>query len=288
MSKADNIKIYENDTINWYPGHMAAAKRMMQENMKLIDIIIELRDARIPFSSANPDIEEFTKPRIIVLSKSDLADAKKTNMWLDYFKSKEIPAIAVCSKSKQNEIFGKIDAICAQKAEYFASRGIERNIRALVAGIPNSGKSTLINSICGQVRAKTGDKPGVTRGKQWIKTPKLDLLDSPGILWPKLDDQMCAKYLSFTGAINDQVLKLEELALELIALINSLYPNALPERYKITASGTAIDDYEAICKKRGFILKGNQYDYSRCARVLLDEYRGGVLGRMTLETPNGL
>ncbi len=288
MPKADNIKLYENDEINWYPGHMAAAKRMMQENLKLIDVIIELRDARIPFSSANPDIEKFDKPRVIVLGKSDLADPQKTKQWLEYFKNNGKRAIAVCSRSKQSEIFACVDAVCAQKTEYFASKGVTRNMRALVAGIPNVGKSTLINSLCGQVRAKTGDKPGVTRGKQWIKTQKLDLLDSPGLLWPKLDDQRCAQYLSFTGAVSDGVLRLEELALKLIELLDELYPDALAKRYGIAPSGSAIEDYEAVCRKRGFILKGNEYDYSRCARVLFDEFRSGTLGRMTLEVPDGL
>ena len=272
--------------INWYPGHMTAAKRMMEENLKLIDIIIEIRDARIPFSSANPDIEKFNKPRLVILNKADLADSEKTKLWIKWFESKNIPVLAVCAKGKQGEVVSFVNKICKEKAEYFRQKGVQRNMRALVAGIPNVGKSTLINSLTGAQKAKTGDKPGVTRGKQWVKTGAVDLLDTPGLLWPRFDDQQSAKYLAFTGAINDEILDREELALELIKTLKEQYPENLEERYKITLFEEAIDDYEAICKKRGFLLKNKEFDYTRCARVLLDEFRGGTVGKMTLEVPS--
>ncbi|MBR6764946.1 MAG: ribosome biogenesis GTPase YlqF [Clostridia bacterium] len=272
--------------INWYPGHMAAAKRMMEENMKLIDVVIELRDARVPYSSGNPDIERFNKPRLVLLNKADLADPVKTREWLKWFEEKGIPAIQITAKNRQGEVVSAINKICAEKIAYFKEKGIQRNLRALVAGIPNAGKSTLINSLSGSQKAKTGDKPGVTRGKQWVKTGSVDLLDSPGLLWPKLDNQVLAKYLAFTGTINDEILDKEELALELIKTLNEKYPDALSLRYKIEKGEEAIEDYESICKRRGFLLKNREYDYSRCAGVLLDEFRSGALGRITLEVPN--
>lgn len=274
--------------INWYPGHMTAAKRMMVENLKLIDVIIELRDARIPFSSANPDIEKFNKPRLVILNKADLADPIKTKLWTKWFEEQNIPVLALCARNKQGEVISFINKLCKEKAEYFKQKGVQRNMRALVAGIPNAGKSTLINSLTGAQKAKTGDKPGVTRGKQWVKTGAVDLLDSPGLLWPRLDDQECAKYLAFTGAINDEILDRDELALELIKTLREKYPEKLKERYKISLGQEALEDYEQICKKRGFLLKNREYDYSRCARVLLDEFRAGTMGRMTLEVPDDI
>lgn len=272
--------------INWYPGHMTAAKRMMEENLKLIDIIIEIRDARIPFSSANPDIEKFNKPRLVLLNKADLADSEKTKLWIKWFQEQNIPVLAVCAKSKQGEVVSFVNKICKEKAEYFKQKGVVRNMRALVAGIPNVGKSTLINSLTGAQKAKTGDKPGVTRGKQWVKTGAVDLLDTPGLLWPKFDDQQSAKYLAFLGSINDEILDREELALELIKTLRALYPENLKERYKIELGEEAIEDYEAICQKRGFLMKNREYDYDRCARVLIDEFRAGTVGKMTLEVPS--
>lgn len=274
--------------INWYPGHMAAAKRMMEENLKLIDIIIELRDARIPFASGNPDIEKFNKPRLVLLNKADLADPEKTKKWISWFKENNIPVLSINAKTRQSEVVSFINRICAEKAEYFKQKGVVRNMRALVAGIPNVGKSTLINSLSGSQKAKTGDKPGVTRGKQWVKTGSVDLLDSPGLLWPRLDNQVSAKYLAFTGTINDEILDRDELALELIKTLREKYPKSLEDRYGITLGEEALEDYEAICKKRGFLLKNKEYDYSRCARVLLDEFRAGTLGRITLEVPDDL
>lgn len=273
------------NNINWYPGHMAAAKRMMEENMKLIDVIIELRDARIPFSSSNPDINKFNKPRLVLLSKSDLADGGKTKKWIEYFENSGIPARAINARNKQSEVVAAINEICREKAEYFNQKGVARNMRALVAGIPNSGKSTLINSLCGAQKAKTGDKPGVTRGKQWIKAGNIDLLDSPGLLWPKLENQKSAMFLAFTGALNDEILDKDDIAYNLIKVLGEQYPEKLKERYGIDVSGDALTDLDAVCKKRGFLIKGGEYDYARCAKMLLDEFRSGKIGRMTLEVP---
>lgn len=273
------------NNINWYPGHMAAAKRMMEENMKLIDVIIELRDARIPFSSSNPDINKFNKPRLVLLSKSDLADGGKTKKWIEYFENSGIPARAINARNKQSEVVAAINEICREKAEYFKQKGVARNMRALVAGIPNSGKSTLINSLCGAQKAKTGDKPGVTRGKQWIKAGNIDLLDSPGLLWPKLENQKSAMFLAFTGALNDEILDKDDIAYNLIKVLGEQYPEKLEERYVIDVSGDALTDLDAVCKKRGFLIKGGEYDYARCAKMLLDEFRSGKIGRMTLEVP---
>ncbi len=273
------------NNINWYPGHMAAAKRMMEENMKLIDVIIELRDARIPFSSSNPDINKFNKPRLVLLSKSDLADGGKTKKWIEYFENSGIPARAINARNKQSEVVAAINEICREKAEYFKQKGVARNMRALVAGIPNSGKSTLINSLCGAQKAKTGDKPGVTRGKQWIKAGNIDLLDSPGLLWPKLENQKSAMFLAFTGALNDEILDKDDIAYNLIKVLGEQYPEKLKERYGIDVSGDALTDLDAVCKKRGFLIKGGEYDYARCAKMLLDEFRSGKIGRMTLEVP---
>lgn len=273
------------NNINWYPGHMAAAKRMMEENMKLIDVIIELRDARIPFSSSNPDINKFNKPRLVLLSKSDLADGGKTKKWIEYFENSGIPARAINARNTQSEVVAAINEICREKAEYFKQKGVARNMRALVAGIPNSGKSTLINSLCGAQKAKTGDKPGVTRGKQWIKAGNIDLLDSPGLLWPKLENQKSAMFLAFTGALNDEILHKDDIAYNLIKVLGEQYPEKLKERYGIDVSGDALTDLDAVCKKRGFLIKGGEYDYARCAKMLLDEFRSGKIGRMTLEVP---
>ena len=279
----------ENKTrINWYPGHMAAAKRMLEENIKLIDIIIEVRDARIPIASANPDIAKFNKPQVLILNKSDLADGQKTRQWLEYFSKNGIYAAAVNGKTCRRDVLKAVEQASLKKAEALKAKGINRQIRALVAGIPNVGKSTIINTLSGATKAKTGDKPGVTRGKQWIKTPAVDLLDSPGLLWPKLENQTGAQYLAFTGAINDDIFDLEELALMLIDALRKKYPDALQARYGITLGQAPLDDYEAICKKRGFLLRNGEYDYLRGAKVILDEFRGGIIGRVTLEEPNEL
>ena len=221
----------------------------------------------------------------MLLSKSDLADGGKTKKWIEYFENSGIPARAINARNKQSEVVAAINEICREKAEYFKQKGVARNMRALVAGIPNSGKSTLINSLCGAQKAKTGDKPGVTRGKQWIKAGNIDLLDSPGLLWPKLENQKSAMFLAFTGALNDEILDKDDIAYNLIKVLGEQYPEKLKERYGIDVSGDALTDLDAVCKKRGFLIKGGEYDYARCAKMLLDEFRSGKIGRMTLEVP---
>lgn len=271
--------------ISWYPGHMAKAKRMMVENLKNVDIIIEVRDARMPLASANPDIEGFAKPRIIVLNKADLADEAKTQAWLEYFKKSGLRACACTGTQKQDKLLREIDALWEKEGERLRAKGITRLPRALVAGIPNVGKSTIINALSGAKRARTGDKPGVTKGKQWIKTSSVELLDTPGLLWPKLDDQDFARELAFCGAINDDIFDLEDLAFQLIFTLRMLYPEALCNRYGIEYSSSPIEDFDEICRKRGFILRGGNIDYARGARTVCDEFRSGKLGRISLEEP---
>ncbi|MBP5661797.1 MAG: ribosome biogenesis GTPase YlqF [Clostridia bacterium] len=274
--------------IHWYPGHMAAARRMLTETLPLVDVILEVRDARLPRASANPELALLKKPRLILLNKADLADPVKTDEWLSYFQKTDQPALAVSARNLPRDLPARVNALLTDKTAALAQKGVNRTMRALIAGIPNSGKSTLINAIAGTARTRTGDKPGVTRGKQWIKTPALDLLDSPGLLWPRLDDQHGARLLAFSGAINDEILDLEELALDLIEHLRALYPDALSARYGITPGEKAIDDFEAVCRKRGFLLKKNECDYARGARVLLDESRAGLLGRISWEVPDDL
>lgn len=274
--------------IHWYPGHMAAARRMLTETLPLVDVILEVRDARLPRASANPELALLKKPRLILLNKADLADPVKTDEWLSYFQKTDQPALAISARKIPRDLPARVNALLTDKTAALAQKGVNRTMRALIAGIPNSGKSTLINAIAGTARTRTGDKPGVTRGKQWIKTPSLDLLDSPGLLWPRLDDQHGARLLAFSGAINDEILDLEELALDLIEHLRALYPDALSTRYGITPGEKAIDDFEAVCRKRGFLLKKNECDYARGARVLLDESRAGLLGRISWEVPDDL
>jgi len=268
---------------------MTAARRMMQDSLKVIDIVLELRDARIPYSSANPDIDALTKgkQRLILLNKADMADPQRTQRWVEYFKAKDVLAIPISSvKNQRNAIVDQIQAVMQEKIDHYDARGMKKTVRALVSGIPNVGKSTFINMLCGEGRTKTGDRPGVTKGKQWVRAGDyLELLDTPGILWPRLDNQLSARYLAFTGAINDETMDLEELALLLIQNLQQQYPAALAERYKIETDGTPLELYGRICIKRGLLLKGNQMDYLRGARMLLDEFRGGKMGRITLEVP---
>ena len=247
----------------WYPGHMTKARRMMQENIKLIDLIIELVDARIPLSSRNPDIDELgkNKARLILLNKADLAEDKS--------------------------IQSVIQEACREKTERDRKRGIlNRPVRAMVVGIPNVGKSTFINALAGKACAKTGNKPGVTKGKQWIRLNKnVELLDTPGILWPKFEDQEVGLKLAFIGSIKDEILQTEELASELVRFLNGSYPGVLEEKYKI---GTSEDPYETlgeIAQSRHCLTKGSGYDTEKAAAILLDDFRNGQLGRITLETP---
>ena len=277
--------------IQWYPGHMTKAKRAMKEDIKLIDLIIELVDARVPLSSRNPDIDELGagKSRIVLLNKSDLGDEKYNNAWAKYFQERGCYVIKVDSRNKGTlkQIGGLVQEACREKIERDRRRGImNRPVRAMVVGIPNVGKSTFINSFAGKACAKTGNKPGVTKGNQWIRLNKtLELLDTPGILWPKFEDQQVGLRLALIGSINDQILNKDELAMELIAFLKDHYPNALPERYDTEEKAEAAEILSQIAKNRGCLVKGGEPDFEKAARLLIDDFRSGRLGRITLEFP---
>ena len=273
--------------LQWYPGHMTKAKRQMQEDLKLIDLIIELVDARIPLSSRNPDIDELgkNKARLILLNKSDLADERYNEQWSAYFQKKGFYVVKVNAKSGAGlkSIQGVIQEACKRDRR----RGIKnRPIRAMVVGIPNVGKSTFINSYAGKACAKTGNKPGVTKGKQWIRLNKtLELLDTPGILWPKFEDQEVGKRLAFIGSIKDEILNLEELSLELLDYIRTNYPGLLNTRYGIEEEGTPVSLLEAVADKRKCLIRGQEIDYAKAAGIVMEEFRNGKIGRITLEFP---
>lgn len=277
--------------LQWYPGHMTKAKRQMQEDLKLIDLIIELVDARIPLSSRNPDIDELgkNKARLILLNKSDLADERYNEQWSAYFQKKGFYVVKVNAKSGAvlKSIQGVIQEACKAKIERDRRRGIKnRPIRAMVVGIPNVGKSTFINSYAGKACAKTGNKPGVTKGKQWIRLNKtLELLDTPGILWPKFEDQEVGKRLAFIGSIKDEILNLEELSLELLDYIRTNYPGLLNTRYGIEEDGTPVSLLEAVADKRRCLIRGQEIDYAKAAGIVMEEFRNGKIGRITLEFP---
>lgn len=275
----------------WYPGHMTKAKRMMQENMKLIDLVIELVDARIPASSRNPDIDELgkNKARLILLNKSDLAEEKWNDAWMEYFKEMGYSVVKVNAKkgSGIKSINNVIQEACKEKIERDRKRGIlNRPVRAIVVGIPNVGKSTFINALAGKACTKTGNKPGVTKGKQWIRLNKnVELLDTPGILWPKFEDQMVGLRLAYIGSIKDEILHTEELAAELSKFLVKEYHGILAEKYEITEAEDGFDNLRGIAKSRHCLVKGNELDTEKAARLLLDDFRNGRLGRITLETP---
>ena len=274
--------------LQWYPGHMTKAKRQMQEDLKLIDLIIELVDARIPLSSRNPDIDELgkNKARLILLNKSDLADERYNEQWSAYFQKKGFYVVKVNAKSGAGlkSIQGVIQEACKAKIERDRRRGIKnRPIRAMVVGIPNVGKSTFINSYAGKACAKTGNKPGVTKGKQWIRLNKtLELLDTPGILWPKFEDQEVGKRLAFIGSIKDEILNLEELSLELLDYIRTNYPGLLNTRYGIEEEGTPVSLLEVVADKRKCLIRGQEIDYAKAAGIVMEEFRNGKIGRITL------
>ena len=275
----------------WYPGHMTKAKRMMQENIKLIDLVIELVDARVPMSSRNPDIDELgkNKARLILLNKSDLAEDKWNDAWSEYFREKGFSVVKVNSKKGGGikSINGVIQEACKEKIERDRKRGIlNRPVRAMVVGIPNVGKSTFINAYAGRACAKTGNKPGVTKGKQWIRLNKgLELLDTPGILWPKFEDQQVGLHLAMIGSINDEILNVEELALSVIDYLTAEYPGTLEKRFGFEGMTDRVEILGEIARVRGCLKKGNELDYEKAARLLMDDFRSGKLGRITLEKP---
>ena len=287
--------------IQWYPGHMTKAKRAMKEDIKLIDLIIEVVDARVPLASRNPDIDELGKgkARLILLNKSDLSSERYNEAWTSWFKEKGYFVVKINSRSGAGikQINGVVQEACKEKIERDRRRGImNRPVRAMVVGIPNVGKSTFINSFAGKACAKTGNKPGVTKGNQWIRLNKtLELLDTPGILWPKFEDPNVGLCLAFIGSINDEILDKEELAVELIKNMSGRYGKRLEERYGVTlvenTAGDGEDTKKAweilreIAKARSCLLKGSELDTKKAAGFLLDDFRSGKLGRVTLEVP---
>lgn len=275
----------------WYPGHMTKAKRMMQENIKLIDLVIELLDARVPMSSRNPDIDELgkNKARLILLNKSDLAEEKKNDAWAAYFQKKGYAVVKVNSKKGGGikSIYGVIQEACKEKIERDRKRGIlNRPVRAMVVGIPNVGKSTFINALAGKACTKTGNKPGVTKGKQWIRLNKnVELLDTPGILWPKFEDQTVGLRLAFIGSINDEILNTEELAAEMIQFMKKYYLGVLSEKYAIMESEDPYQCLADIAESRHCLIRGGELDMAKAALLLIDDFRSGRLGKITLEFP---
>ncbi len=297
----------KNTSINWYPGHMAKTKRQIMEDVRLVDIVIELLDARIPISSQNPDIAEITKnkKKIIVLNKCDLADERQNKKWVEYFKNKNIPAVLTDSNTGKGieECVRKIEKIMEEELKGQAEKGrIGRKIKAMVLGIPNVGKSSFINRISKKTSAGVGNKPGVTKQKQWIRiNEKIELLDTPGVLWPKFESEEVALHLAFTGTIKEDILQRTEIAYHLVKFLIESYPKQLCERYKLTEeyineqmqneerpeNENIYEIFLAIGKKRGCIISGGNIDEEKTARILLDEFKNGKIGRITLECPFG-
>ena len=278
--------------VQWYPGHMTKAKRAMQEDIKLVDLVIELVDARSPLSSRNPDIDTLgkNKARLILLNKADLADPAANQAWTGYFEKKGYTVVRIDARRKADlkPIQAAVMTACKEKIERDRRRGIKnRPVRAMVVGIPNVGKSTFINSYAGRACAKTGNKPGVTRGNQWIRLNKeVELLDTPGILWPKFEDPQVGIRLALLGSVKDDILNSDELAVELLRRLRAAYPEALSERYgEVVLAGSEAEALMEIARARNCILKGGEPDYSRAAKLLIDDFRGGRLGRITLELP---
>ena len=283
----------ELQTLNWFPGHMVKARRIITENLKLVDVVIELLDARIPYSSANPMLQELTagKPRLVALNKSDLADAAVTKRWLEHFRAAGIPAVAIDSMSGKGmkQLVRQTEDLARAKTEKFVSHGAKaRAARVMILGIPNVGKSSLINRLAGAVKAKAADKPGVTRAKQWIKIgSSLDLLDTPGILWPKFEDMTVGLKLAFTGAISDESYDMEKVVEVFLDTMRREYPERIRERYKLKEElpEEPRELLEAIGRKRGCLLKGGIIDMEKAQHIVMNEFRAGKLGLVSLDTP---
>ena len=277
--------------INWYPGHMAKAKREMERMIKVSDVAVEIVDARAPLSTRKPDLDKMlgAKPRVIILNKEDLADNNLTRAWQQYFSDRGWNAVSFCAKKQggREKLLHAIQRAAQPLIDRWAQKGANKIVRVMVSGIPNVGKSSIINCLSGGQRAKTGATPGVTRGKQWVRlSPTLELLDTPGILWPKLEDEQGAKRLAFLNAIRDEVLEQEEIAVGLIENLQTAAPKAIQARYGVeTEEKLPYEILEGIGRRRGFIVKGGLVDTEKAAVVLMDEFRDGKLGRITLERP---
>ena len=285
----------DNLNINWYPGHMKKTKDLMKANLKLVDVVVELLDSRIPYSSKNPDIDTLMagKPRVVLLNKSDISDRAKLNKWINYYKEQGIKAIPIDAMKGTgvNRIVDECKNAVKDKMDSLKEKGRkERAIRIMIVGVPNVGKSSLINKLTGRRSTQTGDRPGVTKGKQWVKLRgNLELLDTPGILWPKFEDQDVALNLAFTRAIKDEILDVETLALRLIEKLMVIEPEKLAARYKLDELGkSGIETMDMIAQKRGFITGRKEIDYTRTATTVLNEFRTGKLGNITLEVPEDI
>ena len=279
--------------INWYPGHMARTKRILEEQIRKIDLVLELCDARLPYSSRNPDIQQITrgKKRIVLLNKADLADPNETSKWLKTIRESGTEAYAINStKLKSKELIQMIQQATRETVEKASERGIRKTVRVMVLGVPNVGKSTLINGLRGKGIAQTGDRPGVTKSNQWIRiSPYLELMDTPGMLWPRLDDQEAAIRLCYIGSVKDDVSDLFMIALSLLEDLLGCCPEAVKSRFHIQDSSLSGQELmDAVCRGRGWLMKGNEFDYERASRIVLDEFRGGKLGRITLEKNNAI
>lgn len=298
MSNQDKENGVNKSVINWFPGHMTKTKRQIQASLKLVDAVAEIIDARIPISSRNPDLAKLiqNKPRIILLNKCDMANLTATKMWIDHFEKQGITAIAVDCKSGKglNKFAPAVNKVMSERINRLKLKGmINPTMRIMIVGIPNVGKSSFINKIAKQNRAKVEDRPGVTRGNQWFTIAKnLEMLDTPGVLWPKFNDKIVGEHLAFTGAVKDQILDIELLAIRLLDFLKELKPTDFISRFKLEEKNfDSIDSYELlkiIAKKRGMLISGGEVNTERAAVMLLDEFRSAKLGRITVEMPNGV
>ena len=282
----------EHLNIQWYPGHMTKTRRQIEADLKLVDAVCEIVDARIPISSRNPDIDAMcgNKPRIIVLNRMDLADPEATKRWAAYFRGKGMAVVVTDCKSRKgiSDFQPAVQSVLKEKIERNMAKGMNKPLKIMIVGIPNVGKSTFINGFAGQQRAKAADKPGVTRGKQWITVDNFELLDMPGVLWRKFENNNVASNLAFIGSIKDDILDIETLAMSLIDQLKNIYPEMLKDRYKLKASDLEMDNYDIlrkIARKRGMLLPGNEENTERAAIMLCDEFRASKLGRISLERP---
>lgn len=283
-------------TLQWFPGHMAKTRRLITDSLKLVDVVIELVDARLPLSSRNPEIDKIVgkRPRVLVLNKADIADSDSNITWLNYFKNQGVVAILMDSQSGKGikNLDDAIEKVLAEKFERERQKGMQRrSVKMMIVGIPNVGKSSFINRLSGRAATKTGDRPGVTTAKQWIRVAgKYEILDTPGILWPKFEDPEVAKRIAYTGGIKDEIMDIEELAFYLVGFLRKNYITLLKDRYKITEDIEEYEDFELlelIGRKRGCIVSGGNVDTLRTANLILDEFRAAKIGKITLELPHG-